>query len=152
MTGGGYKKGVWVGVLVMFSSFLPSFLPSFFLNGYTWGIWKFPGQGLHLSHSFDLYHSCDNARSFHPLHPGQDPSCTSTETWAAAVRFLTHCATVGTPCSVSCIQVCSPCGNSSRCALLICHSSESMLQFNKKFTKKAPSPLNRKCSYDLVKD
>ena len=34
----------------------------FFLNGYTWGMWTFPGQGLTLSHT----------SSFNPLHRGRD--------------------------------------------------------------------------------
>ena len=44
-----------------------------FFVGHTHGIWKFLGQGLNLSHSVKLCHSCGNAGS------------------------LTHCAAVGTP-------------------------------------------------------
>ena len=33
----------------------------------------------------------------HCAGPGVEPSCTSAVTQAAAVRFLTHCTTVGTP-------------------------------------------------------
>ena len=41
----------------------------FFLNfyGHAHSIWKFPGQGLHLSWRCDLHHSCSNIRSFNPL-------------------------------------------------------------------------------------
>ena len=34
----------------------------FFFSGCPCGVWKFPGQGLNVSHS------CSNARSFNPLH------------------------------------------------------------------------------------
>ena len=37
------------------------------------------------------------AQSFNPLHWARDWTCTSTVTQAAAVKFLTHCTTVGTP-------------------------------------------------------
>ena len=33
----------------------------FFFNGHTWGICKFPGQGLNLSCGFKLHHSCSNS-------------------------------------------------------------------------------------------
>ena len=46
---------------------------SFLFFGCTHNIWKFLGQGLNLSHSWDLCHDYGNARS------------------------LTHCTTVGTP-------------------------------------------------------
>ena len=62
----------------------------------TCGIWRFLGQELKLSHSCDLCHSCSNARSFNPLHTAGDLTATSAATQAAAVRFLTHCAQVGT--------------------------------------------------------
>ena len=45
-----------------FSFFLFVFFFSFFF-GSTHGIWKVPGQGLNLSCSCDLCHSCGNARS-----------------------------------------------------------------------------------------
>ena len=44
----------------------------FFLNGHTHSTWKCPGQGLNVSHTF-------------------------TVTRATTIRFLTHCATAGTP-------------------------------------------------------
>ena len=64
----------------------------FFFND----IWKFLGQGLKLSHSCDLYCNCINATSFNPLCQAGDRTHASTATWAAAVGFVTHCATVGT--------------------------------------------------------
>ena len=60
-------------------------------DGHNHRIWKFLGQGMNLSCGCDLCISCSNARSFNPLH------CFGRATWAAAVRFLTHCTTVGTP-------------------------------------------------------
>ena len=59
---------MYIKTLFYFFNFL--FL---FFFGCPWGIWKSLGQGLLLSHSCDLCHSCSNARS------------------------LTHCTTVGTP-------------------------------------------------------
>ena len=44
-----------------------------------------------------IHRSCYNAGSFNPLHQAGDRTHTSTAIWAAAVGFLTHCATVGTP-------------------------------------------------------
>ena len=40
-------------------------------------------------------HTCSNAWSFDQLPQARDGTCTSAETWAAAVRFLTHCAKGG---------------------------------------------------------
>lgn len=31
------------------------------------GIWKFPGEGLNMSHSFNPHHSCGNAGSLNPV-------------------------------------------------------------------------------------
>ena len=56
-----------------------------------------PGQGLNLGHSCNLCHSCSNARSLTPLCRAGDGTCISEVTRAAAVRFLTHCATSGAP-------------------------------------------------------
>lgn len=51
-----------------------------------------------LSHSCDLWHSCSNACAFNPLRWAREPTHAS----AAAVGFLTHCITVGTPqCGIS---------------------------------------------------
>ena len=47
-------------------------------------------QGLNPSHSYN------NARSFSLLRQVEEQTLTSTATWAAAVGFLTHCATVET--------------------------------------------------------
>ena len=47
----------------------------------------FPGQGLTLSHSCDLCHS----------YWMLDPLTHCTVTQTTVVKFLTHCATVGTP-------------------------------------------------------
>ena len=57
----------------------------------THGLRKFLVRGLNLSYS------CDNAWSFNPLQWVGDWTTTSTETWATAVGFLTHCTTAGTP-------------------------------------------------------
>ena len=69
----------------------------FFFNGHFLGIQKFPDQGLNSSCSCDLYHSCSNARSFNSLHQAGDLTFTFSVTRAAAVGFLTNCATEGTP-------------------------------------------------------
>ena len=66
------------------------FLFSIFYD-HTCSIWKFPGQGLNLSHSCALQNSCSNARSFNQLYQARDRTCASAETQAAAVGFLTHC-------------------------------------------------------------
>ena len=65
--------------------------------GRTHGIWKFPGQGLNPNCSHDLHHSCGSTRSFNPLCLSEGQTAISAATQAAAVRFLTHCSTVGTP-------------------------------------------------------
>ena len=39
----------------------------FFFNGCAHGIWRFPGQRLNLSCSYELCHSCGNTRSFNTL-------------------------------------------------------------------------------------
>ena len=52
-----------------------------------------PGPGI----ESDLHHNCGNTRSFNPLHWVGDQTLTSAATWAAAVGFLTHCTTTGTP-------------------------------------------------------
>ena len=70
----------------------------FFFCGHTWSIWKFLAQELNLSCSCDLYHSCGNTRSSNPLHLAGNWTLTSAAIPAAAVGFLTHCATVGAPC------------------------------------------------------
>ena len=71
-------------------------------------LWIYPwhmevqGQGLNPSHSSDLYHGCGNGKSLNPLHhQGGEQTLTSAVTQAAAVGFLTHCTTVGTPWSGS---------------------------------------------------
>ena len=68
----------------------------FFLNGRTHNIRKFLGQGLNPSCSCNLCHSGSNAGYFNPLYLAGDGTHASAVTWATAVRFLTHCATVGT--------------------------------------------------------
>ena len=40
---------------------------------------KFQGQGLDLSHSYDLHHNCDEASSFNPLHQAGDWTRTSSD-------------------------------------------------------------------------
>ena len=51
---------------------------------------------LDLSSVCDLHCSFDNTRSFNPLHWAGDRTQASTTAQAAAVGFLTHCATAGT--------------------------------------------------------
>ena len=41
--------------------------------------------------------SQDNTRYFKPLHLAGDGTWATAATWAAAVGFLTHAATAGTP-------------------------------------------------------
>ena len=41
--------------------------------------------------------SCGNAKFFNPLHQAGNRTRASAVTWIAAVWFLTHCATAGTP-------------------------------------------------------
>ena len=67
-----------------------------YFNGHTCSIWTFPSQGLKTSQSCKLHHSCTNARSFNLLPQTEDWTCASIATPAAAIRFLTHCAMVGT--------------------------------------------------------
>ena len=81
-----------VGLHIQFFCFL---FFVFFFNGHTHVIWKFLGQNL--SHSLDLCCSRGNSRSFNPLRQGGDQIHASTVTGAAAVGFLTHCTTAGTP-------------------------------------------------------
>ena len=78
-------------------------LPSPYPRGRTCSIWEFPGQRLNLSCSCDLHHSCHNARSFNPLHQAWYQTHTCAATWVSAVRFLTHCTTVGTPQLLLCL-------------------------------------------------
>ena len=68
--------------ILTFFSFL-----SFF--GCAYSMWKFPGQGLNLSHSYNLHRSCGNTRSFKPPHWAGDRTCASAAIQTTAVRFLT---------------------------------------------------------------
>ena len=47
----------------------------FVFYGHTCGIWKFPGQGLNPSHSWDLCRSCGNARCGNPQCSCGNPLC-----------------------------------------------------------------------------
>ena len=69
----------------------------FFFNGRTCATWEFPGQGLNLSCT------CSHTQSFNPLHQAGDQTLVSTGTRDAAVGFLTHCATAGTPTPAFCV-------------------------------------------------
>lgn len=75
----------WVSQ-VIFSFFL-------FLNGRICGIWNFPNQGVNQSCSYS------NTGYFNSLGQARNQIHASTVTWAAAVGFLTHCITEGTPCN-----------------------------------------------------
>ena len=69
-----------------------------FLNDCTHGKWRFPGQGLNLSHSCDPGYSSSTTRFFNWLHQAGGQTWTSTATQATAARFLApHCTTRGTP-------------------------------------------------------
>ena len=65
--------------------------------GCTQSIWRFPGQGLNLSHSCYPYCICGNNGSFNPLCWARDRTRTAAMTWATVIAFLTHCAMVGNP-------------------------------------------------------
>ena len=55
-------------VLVLWASgFRLALIWGFFFYGHTHSIWKFPGQRLNVSCSWDQCHSYRNIRSFHPL-------------------------------------------------------------------------------------
>ena len=54
-----------------------------FFNGLTCSIWKFLGQGLHLSCSYDPKHSYSNTGSFNLLCRARNQTCASTVTRAA---------------------------------------------------------------------
>ena len=69
--------------------------------GHTLSIGEFLGQGLNPSHSFDLHRSCSNAVLPRQLCPARDQIRSSAMSQATEVRFLAHCATVGTPNSAS---------------------------------------------------
>ena len=60
-------------------------------------MWKFLRQELNPSHSCNPCCSCSNIRSFHPLCQDGVRTPAATVTRTAAVRFFTHCVTVGTP-------------------------------------------------------
>ena len=62
----------------------------FFLWLHLWHM-RLPGQGLNPSLS------CNQAGAFNSLCQARDGTCASAETQAAAVGFLTHCATAGIP-------------------------------------------------------
>ena len=74
--------------------FFPSFLS---FNDHSRDISMFPGQCQGLNPSRDLCRNCSSARSFIPLSQARDQTHTSTVNTTTAVRFLTHCATAGTP-------------------------------------------------------
>ena len=82
-------------LLFLFYYFHYFYFIIFYFYGHIQGIWKFPGQGLNLSHSCDLSWSYSNAGSFNTLCWARDWTCTSTATWAAIDSYHT-CTTVGT--------------------------------------------------------
>ena len=59
-------------------------------------LWPYPRPGMNPSYSCDLCHSWSITIFFNPLHKTRDQIRASTVTWAAAVKFLTHCTSVGT--------------------------------------------------------
>ena len=64
-----------------------------FFYGCTHSLWRPLGQRLSPSCTCDLHCSYSNVGSFYPLCQVRD----QTQTWATAVRFLTHCAKTGIP-------------------------------------------------------
>lgn len=68
-----------------------------FFNGYTCGKWRYLGQVLNLSHDCDLHCSHSTTRSSNPQLWAGERTLGSVTTLATTVRFLTFCATVGTP-------------------------------------------------------
>ena len=79
---------MWVFLFPLFFFFF-----FFFPYGCSYGIWKFPGQGLNLSHSCKLYHRCSNTRSFNPLcrAPGSNPClCSDWSCWIQIPNLLHH--------------------------------------------------------------
>ena len=93
----GYYLWYFFTCKLALSSFIVGVRDFYIFYGHTWGIWKFPGQGLNPSCSCDLCCSCSNPVSFNPLCQVGDRTHASAGTWAATVWFLTHCATAGTP-------------------------------------------------------
>ena len=67
--------------------------------GCTCGIWKFLGEGLNRSCSCDLFCSWAKASSSNPMSCAGERTSASAATQVVAIRFLTHCVTVGTPSS-----------------------------------------------------
>ena len=83
-----YNMPVWY-IFSQVQLLIPS-LFFFFLFWCTHIIWKFPGQGLNLSHSCDLHRSCGNAiHLIHCLGQGSNPCCHRN------ARSFRHCATAG---------------------------------------------------------
>ena len=80
----------------IFSFFFNEIFYLFIFCGHTHDIWKFLGQGLTLSCSCKLCHSCGHTGSFNSLSQAWEWTHTSVGTWATAVGFLTYCATVET--------------------------------------------------------
>ena len=58
---------------------------------------EIPGPGNESEPQLQAMLSCSNAGSFNPLYQARDWTHTSAEIQTPADRFLTHCATVGTP-------------------------------------------------------
>ena len=88
----------WAGPGIKFASswLLVSFITAepqweLIFHGHIHNIWKFLGQELNLSYSHG------NAGSFSPLWGAMNWTHASAGTRAAAVEFLTHCATLRIP-------------------------------------------------------
>ena len=58
---------------------------------------EFPGPGIESEPQLQAMPQLWQCQILNPLCWAGDWTCTSTVTWAAAVRFLIHCTTVGTP-------------------------------------------------------
>ena len=80
----------YISIPIYLSTYLSIFGP------YPWHM-EIPGPGIESKLQLWLRCCCHHAGSFNPLHWAGLQAWASTTTWAAAVRFLTLYATVGTP-------------------------------------------------------
>ena len=62
---------------------------------------EFPKQGIESKSQLQTMLQLWQHQVLNPLHWAEDPTCVSGAAQAAAVRFLTHWAIVGTPISSS---------------------------------------------------
>ena len=80
---------------ISLSVYLFLYVSIYFFICHTHGIWKFPGQGLNLSCSFDLLLSCGNAGCFNPLHQAGYWTCASAVTLIPCMTVFRKVKTFG---------------------------------------------------------